>query len=402
MRVWLGLVGVWLIAGQAGAVPARDNVAGVVAANTYPMSIDGARLGGPAAQFLTKATADAQFVLAGENHHDYFTPLFDLALFHMLHDAHGYDHVAVEQDPLAIEQIEQPGLRGDAAAMGRMLRDYRVTLGFASDQDLAFLAGVEKTTPVWGLEQTQSPVYALEELRRLAPDGRTRADSDALLQAARAKAGRIGFVDFLALDASTYPRLQALAAEFHASRGSRAEAILTGLVKSAEIYSYYRRGGAGEPVGLYNNTVREAWLKQGFSARTRAAQADGRLRVLFKFGENHMIDGLNPVGAFSLGSFLHELAIWNGQSAYGIEVITLGAYTKAADLAALRPILPPGQTTPVVIDLRPFRPIAKAVLAQVSEADRATLRAHIFGFDAIAFFPNSRKATWSLTGFAPP
>ena len=407
LRMWAGgFVAAWVAGAQAWGAPAVDAVAAVRAASLYPISLEGGRLGGPAAQFLRGATEHAQYVLAGENHHDYYTPLFDLALFAMLHDAHGVDHVAVEQDPLAIEEVEKPGMRGDAAAVGRMQREFRATLGFASDQDLIFLAGVQKTSgaadPLWGLEQTQSPVMALEDLLALAPDPRSRAATADLLAAARAKGGRMGFIDFLALDATTLPRLQALQAAFHAPAGSRADTLLTGLVKSAEIYSYYRRGAAGEPVGLYNNTVREAWLKQNFITRARAAQADGKLRVLFKFGANHMVAGLNPVGAFSLGNFLHELAIWNGQSAYGIEILTFGAYTDPADVPELKPLLPPGQATPVLIDLRPFRPIAKAVLAQVAPELRGALRAQIFGYDAIAFFPRSRRATWTMTGFAPP
>ncbi len=391
---------------SGAAAPEADPTRAVLAANTYPIVLRDGALTGPAARFLTAATESAQFVLAGENHHDFSTPLFDLAVFRLLHAAHGFDHAVVEQDPFAIERVLRPGSRGSAAAIARELRGFETVLGFASDQDLAFLAGVSATPgvadPIWGIEQVQSPILALSILQPLAPDGRSRADTAALLDAARAHRSRLGFVDFLLSDAATYPRLLALQREFHAPPGSRADTVLTALVKSAEIYSYYRRAHEGEPVGLYNNTVREAWLKQGFIRDTRVARPDGRLKAFFKFGSNHMIRGLNPVGAFSLGTFLNEFALWNGETAFGIEVVTLGAYTAPADIAALQPLLPPGQTAPMLIDLRALRPYARALMAHVKTDDQATLRAHLFGYDAIAYFPNSKKASWALTEFPAP
>jgi hypothetical protein len=391
---------------NAAPAPAPDPTRAVLAANAYPITLRNGDLAGPAARFLAAATATAQFVLAGENHHDFATPLFDLAVFRLLHAEHGFDHAVVEQDPIAIERVLTPALHGNAPAIAHELRGFETVLGFASDQDLAFLAGVSNTPsvtdPLWGIEQIQSPILALSILQPLAPDARSRADTIRLLDAARAHRSRLGFIDFLVSDPTTYPRLQALQREFHAPPGSRADTVLTALVKSAEIYSYYRRAHAGEPVGLYNNTVREAWLKQGFIRDTKAVQPDGRLKAFFKFGGNHMIRGLNQVGSFSLGTFLHEFAIWNGGTAFGIEIVTLGAYTAPADITALQPLLPPGQTTPVLIDLRPLRPYAQTLLAQVKPEDRAMLRAHLFGYDAIAFFPNSKKATWARTGFPAP
>jgi erythromycin esterase-like protein len=40
---------------------------------------------------------------------DHATPIFAGALFRMLHDAHGFRHLVVEQDPVAIEAaLERP------------------------------------------------------------------------------------------------------------------------------------------------------------------------------------------------------------------------------------------------------------------------------------------------------
>jgi hypothetical protein len=376
----------------------------LVAKNSYPFTLTDNRLAGPGADFLRRATAGAQFVLAGETHHDHFTPLFDLALLDLLHRDHGFNQVVVEQDPLGIEAILQPKLRGDAVAIGHFLPSYPTLLGFASDEDLQFLAGASRLIPgpqpIWGIEQAQSPARYLELLAPLAPDAASRRLDETLLADARkAEPTRGDFGKFLALNPTTLGRLQALAAAYHKPPDTRAATLLTGLVKSAEIYSYYRRASAGEPVGLYNNTVREAWLKAGFIAHYRQV---GSTKALFKFGANHMIRGLNFTGAFSLSTFLHEFAIYNGTQAYGINVVTLGGYNAASDLTwmkNLRAALPPG---PVVIDAEQLRPQWKKLADGLPPDDRATLQQMIFGFESIVFFGNSQKATWSLTGFPVP
>jgi len=375
----------------------------LVAANTYPFTLTGDRLAGPGADFLRRATEGAQFVLAGEVHHDHLTPLFDLALLAMLHRDHGFNQVVVEQDPLGIEAILQPNLRGDPVAIGHFLVSYPTLLGFASDEDLQFLAGASRLIagpqPIWGIEQAQSPVRYLELLAPLAPDAASRRmDEDLLADARKAEPTRGDFAKFLALEPTTRGRLQALAAAYHARPQTRAATLLTRLVKSAEIYAY-RRGPAGEAGRLASNTTREAWLKAGFVAHYRQA---GAAKAFFKFGDNHMIRGLNFTGVFSLSTFVHELAIYNGSEAFGIFVIPVGSYLDVSDLAwmkNLRAALPPG---PVVIDTAMLRAQWRLLADGLSPDDRNILEKEIFGLEAIAYLPDSRKAAWNLTGFPVP
>jgi hypothetical protein len=375
----------------------------LVASNTYPITLTGDRLAGPGAEFLRRATAGAQFVLAGEAHHDHLTPLFDLALLGLLHRDHGFNQVVVEQDPVGIEAILQPKLRGDPVAIGDFLKSYPTLLGFASDEDLQFLAGASRLIPgpqpIWGIEQAQSPVRYLELLAPLAPDDAARRmDEDLLAGVRKAEPTRNDFTRFLAQDSTTPGRLQALAAAYHAPPGTRAATLLTGLVKSAEIYAY-RRGSAGEAGRLHSNMVREAWLKAGFIARYRQA---GAVKALFKFGDNHMIRGLNFTGVFSLSTCVHELAIYNGSEAFGISVIPLGSYVAAGDLVwmkNLRAAFPPGA---VVLDTANLRPQWQKLADGLGQDDRTILEKEIFGFEAIALLPGSRKAAWTLTGFAVP
>jgi hypothetical protein len=386
---------------------AAPDAARIVAKNAYSFKLGDGTLSGPGADFLMRATASAQFVLAGESHDDHDTPLFDLALLGLLHRVHGFDHVVVEQDPLGIEAILQPPLRGDAAKIGQFLHRYPTLLGFASDQDLEFLAGASNMIagpePIWGVEQAQSPVRYFELLAPLAPTAAAHDMDEALLAHARKlEPTRADFGKFLWGDTTALDRLHALQAAYHAPAGSRADILLTGLVKSAEIYGYDRRARQGEPVGLYNNTVREAWLKNGFIAHYRlvAAEGGGMPKAFFKFGANHVVRGLNFTGAYSLSTFAHELAIYEGAEAYGIEILPVGGVTEPGDLNWMKTLiaaLPPG---PVVIDTQVLRPQWKLLANGLGPEDRNLFRTHIFGFEAIVYFPASRKASWHLTGFS--
>jgi hypothetical protein len=399
-------IGLLAGAAQAQPKPADPDTEALIRANTYEFAFDGGELSGPGAEVLRKATADSQFVLLGESHFDHDTPQFAGALFHMLERDHGFDHLVVEQDGVGIDDIQKLGVRGDPAAVAAIAKHYPTLIGFASDQDLELLADVgarEKgPAPVWGLEQTQGAARYLEELNALAPTPPLRAMVEPLLAEAKAADTRTTLAKFLAEDTTTLGRLQALQAAWKAAPGSRADRLLTGLVKSAEIYSYYFRAEAGEPVGLLNNTVRETWLKDGFMRHYRAESTGGRpIKAMFKFGDTHMIRGLDPVSAFPIGNFAHEFAISNGMEAYGIEIVPTGTYAKITDhpayIRVLFPKAPP--TRPVLIDLRPLRNYQRYFRAKVAVEDQWLFREFINGYDAIVILPNSRKATFERTGF---
>ena len=93
---------------------------------------------------------------------DHATPLFAGALFRMLHDAHGYRHLVVEQDPVAIEDALQPDVRGHAERIAAHARRYPTLYEFDTDEDLAFLAQVGDLVPgsdaIWGVEQATGAV----------------------------------------------------------------------------------------------------------------------------------------------------------------------------------------------------------------------------------------------------
>lgn len=391
--------------------PPPPDPAVVLIENTHAFVVTPERtITGPGAEFLSKATAPSQFVLFGEGHHERETSIFATALYKMLHKQHGFQHAVVELDPLGVEMVLDPAVRRDIKRMADVARRYPTLIGFASDQDLQFLAEAAALTPganaIWGIEQVQSATRHLEELEKLAPDARRKEAVGAILADARAmESDRTKVGEFLFKDPNTLSRLEELQKSFAAKRGSRADALLTGLVKSAEIYSYYRRAEAGEAVGLYNNTVREEWLKRGFLERYRAVVKGARLpKAFFKFGSWHMIRGRNPGGAWTIANLAHELAAADGTEAFGIDVVAFGGYGTFADAPPwMRPLLPPSAPeTPVLVDLRPLRPLGRLFAEQVEEKHRPRLRDEIHAFDALVILPNSAKASWDLTGFPVP
>ncbi len=216
-------------------------------------------------------------MLVGEEHNDRDTPLFTRALYDVLHRENDFSHL-VEQDPLGVGMTLASGQRGNTTAIGARLRTWPTLLGFASDQDLAFLADVGTVTDgpdaIWGVEQAQSPVRYLEELATAAPSGEVRITVDRLLaRAMKKERTRADFAKFLGYDRQTLPDLRRLATGWQPAEGSRPQALLNGLLKSAEIYDDYVRAHAEHDSTFtdLNGTVREAWLKAQFIRRYRAA-----------------------------------------------------------------------------------------------------------------------------------
>lgn len=405
----LALAALTLSTSAVAQTPAPVDARALLAANTRPFTYADGKLVGPGADALFGQLKDSQFVFLGESHHDHETPIFAGALYSRLRADLGYRYLAVEQDPLAIEAVNS--YRGDLSQIAALAKRYPTHIGFASDQDLGFLAQASRSArpedpAVWGLEQAQGVAPYLEELLPLAPNAAAKATAQALLDEVRLKETRANQGAFLHDDATTLPRLEALKAAYGAKPGSRAEVLLTGLATSARIYSYNRRANAGERVGLYNNTEREALFKRAFMGRYRqVASAKTPPKVMFKFGSWHGYRGRSPGGAFTIANFAHEFAIANGREAYGIVVVPTGGYEADVTeegpwMKALFPDGPPKQ--PMILDLRALQPWSRVFANQVPAEQQAALRDYIFAHDAVVVLPNSAKATWDLTGFPVP
>ena len=394
-------------AGHADPLPAPQ-AAELVAANLHEFQYTAEAMSGPGSRFLREATAGSQFVLLGEDHMDHATPEFAGALYQMLHSDHGFRYLVVEQDPVAIEEALAPSVRGDVDAIGRLAGRWTSLFEFDSDEDLALIAlagALEPTGPaIWGVEQTTGASRTIAELVDLAPDEPARRAAMSLLATVeRLDPGPSYTLNWLGgPDAGA--EIAALAALYRAQPGTRAARLLQSLATSAEIFGYYRRASAGEFVGLYNNTVREAVMKANFLEQYRSAAIGGTLpKAMFKFGSNHLYHGKNPTQAFPIGNLAHELAIANGAEAYGLYVISLGpGYRSYADYPAwMRPLLPAAEPrVPTLVDLRALRRYQRVLRAGVAPDEVWEQMALLHGYDALVILPGSRPAIRSAGGRA--
>ena len=394
-------------AGHADPLPAPQ-AAELVAANLHEFQYTAEAMSGPGSRFLREATAGSQFVLLGEDHMDHATPVFAGALFRMLHSDHGFRYLVVEQDPVAIEEALAPSVRGDVDAIGRLAGRWTSLFEFDSDEDLALIAlagALEPTGPaIWGVEQTTGASRAIAELVDLAPgEPARRAAMSLLATVQRLDPGPSYTLNWLG-GPDAEAQIAALAALYRAQPDSRAGRLLQSLATSAEIFGYYRRASAGEYVGLYNNTVREATMKTNFVEQYRRAAAGGTLpKAMFKFGANHLYHGKNPTQAFPIGNLAHELAIANGAEAYGLYVISLGpGYRSYADYPSwMRPLLPADEPrVPTLVDLRALRRYQRVMRAGVAPDDVWEQMALLHGYDALVILPGSRPAIRSVGGRA--
>lgn len=378
----------------------------LVAQQTYTFAYTADGVTGPGADFLRQQTASSQFVLFGEDHMDHEIPIFAGGVYSLLREAHGFNHLVVEQDPVAMEDALKSELRGDAEKLAAHARRYPSLYEFDSDEDLTFVAQVTRLEnnpdAIWGVEQATGAIRYLEELATLAPNPAARQLTETLLAAARAAdPGPQYSVNWLG-NLQTPEALARLTEAFHAAPDSRAARLLTGLGKSSEIFGFYHRAEAGEYVGLYNNTYREVVLKSNFLRRYRAA-ATGDIppKAMFKFGANHLYHGKNPTQAFPIGNLAHELAIANGKEAYGLYVQPLGpGYVSYKDLPAwMLPLLPTIEpTVPTLINLRELRRFQGLFREKTAPNEVWLQRTLLHGYDAIVLLPGSRPSSKKLGG----
>lgn len=386
---------IFMVINIARASAADPNITDIVQEATHSLSYTLEELTGPGAEIIKNNSADAQFVFVGENHFDRETPVFIQALYDMLREDYGFNTLVVENDPLAMEAVSKIG--DDLERIAALEKSYPTHIGFQSDQDLKLYAHAAGVGNLWGIEQAQGAARYLEELVTLAKNDAARARASDLFATAQRLEKRSTIGAFMHDDPETLGALKALQDEFQAKPGSRADRLLTGLIKSAEIYSYNRRANEGEYVGLYNNTAREALFRDEFLYYYNKSPKRRPVKALFKMGMWHAYRGKSPGQAFTINNFIYELAIANGRKAYNFGIFPRGGrHDKLPEWLA--PVLPeetPG--TPLLIDLNALKPYARLLSRQLEAKHRNAFLDYVHGFDALVIIPNSADATFELT-----
>jgi hypothetical protein len=394
--------------------------------NSYEIHLHEGELEGTGRAFLLKAVHGAQFVALGEEHNNLDIPPFTTALLRLLHEAEGFNYLALEQDPVMMQRVSDGAIRGDSRAINALAVQYLMGFTFDSDQELTMLAQAGalltgKGRPIWGCDQAFGVTHVLDELARYAPDEEARGTVESLrAEAASAEAVRALGKGPTYMQSDAFGRaLPRLRQAFAGAHSERAAFLLDALARSAQIYGYFSAGERGEIPGYYaNNAVREDYLKSRFLAEyRRAEQRDGSTpKVLMKFGHYHLCRGLSPISVPSLGNFASDFARSHDLGFFSIAIVPFnasggrgGLYGPFAgsehsrDLAGFAAIAAPDRWT--LLDLRPLReyPYFRALAAaepEASDPGQADLRRLVYGFDALLMIGGSAKATHTVTQVA--
>jgi hypothetical protein len=390
--------------------------------NSHEIRLQGGELTGDGRSYLVKVTHGAQFVALGEEHNNIDIPPFTVALFRLLHQSEGFQYLALEQDPVMMQRVSEPPVRGDRAAITALAVRYLFGFTFDSDQELTMLAQVGalasgKGRPIWGCDQAFGVTHILDELLAYATD-RNRAELETLRsQAAQVEATRDLRKNTFMQSEVVMAAIPSLRAAFPDARSQRGTDLVETIAKSSEIYSYYMAGERGEVPGYYsNNAVREDYMKGRFLAEYHfAEQRDGKPpKVLLKFGQYHLYRGLSPTHVPSLGNFVSDFARSKENGFLSIYIIPLGAADAPGGTGYLpfagnerskflKPFAPLADSSRwVLLDLRPFRegPYYRALgdaAPDLTDDQRQDLRRVVYGYDALLLIGRSSPATHEAT-----
>jgi hypothetical protein len=355
--------------------------------NSYSISLHGGALVGPGMQFIARSTANAQFVLFGEEHNVKELPEFLTALFTFLHQNQQFNYLALESDPVSAHLASIAPLRGDTNALAGYIRKYPNALTFRTDQELRMFADIGgistgRADAIWGLDQSFGVLHGLDRLETLPGFRATPKFEELHKQAEQQDSTRMRDTQSHYMFNVKLADLEELRRQMAAPDGSEAKFILDNLVSSSEIYGYYRRAEAGEPTRYANGFVREEQMKRLFMREYRTAEAQGEHnpKVLVKMGHWHIFRGLGPSHLQTLGNFVTEFATANGADAFSVGVYLRGPWRDVKTQHGLEPIaLATDPTAWTIIDFRSLRP---SVTAGEFGTLNPNLLTHIYGFDA--------------------
>jgi hypothetical protein len=366
-----------------------------ILASRHVVEVQGNSLKGAGGILLQQRAASADFVLIGEEHG--VATIADTVRFYFSDIAPlGYRHFAIEADPYMAERLETQLRAGGLKGLARFLapEEARLSMPFyswAAEAQLAESvvrrsAGSEPV--LWGLDQVFIGAVGLL-LRDVAQQSKLQdAKSIARGLADQAK-GDLEFLGKVDLK-----QLETLKGLLSAGGEASLAQLIDDMIVSAGIYAPFV---GREGVSVYQaNLQREQLMKSTFMNRY---VKNGRPKVVFKFGANHLTRGLSPVNVPSLSSFVHEFALTEGKRVFSL-LILCGPGTKAGgfqgeisncDMDVTKEIpeiashLDPMQ--PTLFDLAGWKDRPKR-WEHLSEAMRRLL----WGYDAVMIIPNGKPA----------
>ena len=287
-------------------------------ANSYAILYDSTgNMSGTGVEFLLKNTADAQFVLIGENHNTKEIPQFTASLFDMLHDHYGFAHLALEQDPMMMQKVSAKPWKGNADSVFSLARRYKYGFTFIDDEELRMIALVSayqaKGNSVWGCDQLFGVSQLLDKIR----PGKRDVEFDSLkARAKRTEADRDLEKKHFVSQQITKADLKVLRKYRTGDPASDVDFGIHSLTMSDSIFTLMRTERSYDGCA-----AREQYMKNRFMEEYNKSKAAGEKmpKVVLKFGNSHTMDGFEPnTGTVNVGTFVRQLAIANGMTSFSM------------------------------------------------------------------------------------
>jgi len=382
----------------------------LIKTNSYTIEYSEKQLSGTGADFLINATKKCQFVSLGEEHNALDIPIFTTKLFTLLQQNHGFNYLALEQDPLRCQILSAQQNQGKRDSAFTFVKRFPYSYTFASNQEINMMADISglskgKGRPVWGCDQSFGTMHVLTELLNFSPSKKTTAflkiymDSVWTIENNRDNDGH-----FLS-EKCTAADIQHLKMLFQAVKNPRAFWLINCLEVSQRIYENNSRSGKGVIGASYlSNDEREEYMKERFMEEyIYALEQDHKIpKVILKFGHWHLQNGFSPANVLSTGNFVRALAKTNNLQSfcinmqiYGKPGSNYGALVKSELYSLFTHNADIDKWT--IIDLRPFRLYMNKIKKDRVIMDEKLFQRFsdmTFGFDALLLFGSGSQATY--------
>lgn len=376
------------------AAPNGPSLEETISRHTYDITSKDGQLGGLGFDFLLREAKGARFFAVAEPHNTEQVPEFTTLFFRAARDLAGFDHVALEQEPVVLQRLGSAAREGGFDALVEVAKRYAPALHFKSDQELRMIANLATmqgagANVLWGLDRLLDPSPTLDALRSAVHDETARIAIDELLSKARESGGH-------SLLVSAEDPFASLRAAVGSQPSAEVGFLLDRLEAARRHLLAQARSARGEPQGYTANVLRETEMRELFA---RACRESGpSARVLLKLGHEHLVRGRNDGEVESLGSLVSAIAEAGGSRSFHLNVQVInrpGRYWSLTDYPEYEPIARVGSPDAWrVVDLRPLRDLVLSSPASVSPE----LRAMIFGFDAVLLMGGASRATAALLG----
>jgi hypothetical protein len=397
-----GIFGISELTPTATPAAAPSPLRQAIRRNTYELRRSQSTFSGPGFDFLLQRASDAQFVALGEEHNLREIPPFTSALFQALHERYGFDHLALETDPVMARMASAPPLRGNREALFALARRYPNAFTFDTDQEIEMIADSgaisgTRARPIWGLDQVFGALHILDRLLESAPTQDARERIHRLIEEARPyEVSRFQPDHRYLLDTPKNADFLRLREILRPPNDSETAFLVDQLLLSERVYQNWKTGAAGGTTGYESSREREENMKDLLLADYRRAEkADGGLpRALIKMGHWHLYEGIGPGQIPTLGNFVHEFAKSHGKTSLHVAFFVVGKPDEFRSIAKTPWLAPFAESVPAdrstVHDLEAIRGVTYTAAGRNLDPQ---LKRIIFGFDAAVFLTGAHPGT---------